>query len=305
MRRLELILRQGSPRTRTAAWLRPLAAMLLLTPLALALQAGPPMATAVSPALPPLAQLLPRLSLCSSPDALANVHMHAVETWMNRHGNLLKRGDFETDRIYYYRGVEVEETQSTDGQPLSAKDQSRQEQDTRTLRAQIDQAWRGPRDTGRLVNINDEIWSLPQIVSLYQWTESPGPKFQGISTVLLSFRPKPDLHAGSRVQHVLLSMQGDLEVDPRTGQILAGQFTSTGPVKFGMGLMANFSHIHGSFSMQPAGTAWVFQTIRVDVDGRKLWTKMHGVEIMNYSVDPLVAAHDTAPGKRGDGASQE
>ena len=277
----------------------------MLTPLALALQAAAPAATPASTAAPPLAQLLPRLTLCSSPDALSHVRMHAVETWMDRHGNRLKRGDYETDRVFYYRGVEMEETQSSDGQPLSARDQAQQQQDARAVRQQIDQLWHGPQDACRMININNEIWSLPQIVNLYQWTESPGPKWEGIPTVRLSFRPKPSLHAASRVQHVLLNMEGELQVDPQTGQIVAGQFTSVGPVKFGMGLMADFTHIHGTFSMQPAGTAWVFRNIRVDVDGRKLWTRLHGVEIMNYTIDPVVAAHAGVRDKPPGGSSQE
>lgn len=231
--------------------------------------------------------------------------MHALETWMNRHGHLLKRGDYETDRVFYYRGVEMEETQSADGLPLSAKDRNEQQRDESALRQQIDSAWRGPQDACRLVNINGEIWSLPQIVSLYQWAEGPGPAFDGVPTVQLHFWPKPALRPGSRIQHVLFSMYGDLQVDPRTGQIVAGEFNNVGPVKFGMGLMANFSHIHGAFTMQRAGTAWVFRTIRVDVDGRRLWTKLHGVEIMNYFVDPVVATHDTPAGKPSGDSARE
>lgn len=276
----------------------------MLTPMALALQTATS-AAAMVPDTTPLAPLLQRLTLCSSPDSLSHIRMHAVETWMDRHGNRLKRGDYETDRVFYYRGVELEETQSSDGKPLSVQDQAQQQQDARSLRQQIDRLWHGPQDACRLININDEIWSLSKVVDLYQWTESPGPKFGSIATVRLSFRPKPGLHPGSRVQHVLLSMQGDLQVDPQTGQIVSGQFTSVGPVKFGMGLMANFSQIHGTFSMQPAGTAWVFRNIRVDVDGRKLWTRLHGVEIMNYTIDPAVAAHDGVQGKPSDSSSQE
>lgn len=286
------------------ATLRALTTMLLLAPLVMALQATSP-ATSPAPAAVPLAQLLPRLTLCSAPHELANLHMHAVETWMDRHGNTLKRGDSETDRVFYYRGVEMEETQSADGKPLSTHDQTAQAQDANSLRQQVDQLWRGPADSCRLVNINDEIWSLAQIVSLYQWQEKPGPNFEGIPTVLLAFSPKPGQHAGSRVQHVLLSMWGDLQVDLQTGQILGGQFTNSGPVKFGMGLMANFTHIHGTFSMQPAGTTWVFRNIRVDVDGRKLWTKIHGVEIMNYRIDPVIAAHGNPQSKPVSGSSQE
>lgn len=298
MRRLEFKTNRGWLKA-PVVWLKRPAIMLLLSASALAMQGSP--AAAPAKALS-LAQLLPRLTLCSSPDALSHVRMHAVETWMDRHGNLLKRGDSETDRVFYYHGVEMEETQSANGKPLSDKDQTRQQQDTRTLRQQIDQAWHSPQDSCRLVNINDDIWSLPQIVKLYQWSESPGPRFEGVSTVLLHFRPRPGLHAGSRVQHVLLGMQGELQVDPQTGQIVGGEFSSVGPVKFGWGLMANFSHIHGTFAMQPVGKSWVFRNIRVDVDGRKLWTKIHGVEIMNYTVDPVVAAHDDAGGKPSGGS---
>ena len=252
-----------------------------------------------------LPQLLQRLTLCSQPDALAQLRMHAVEAWMDRHGSTLTRRDFETDRVFFYRGVELEETISNNGQPLSAPEQQEEQHDSKNLERKIDRVWAGPQDSCRLVNINGEIWKLSQIAQLYDWTARPGPEFQGNPTLLLHFTPRPDVHPGSRIQHVLLDVQGELQVNPLTGQLLSGHFESMRPMKFGMGLLGKFDHLKGRFEMQAAGSAWVFRLIQFEVDGRELWTRMHGVEVMDYALDPAAAtpASPSASGHSGHGHS--
>ena len=261
-----------------------------------------PAVPALSPSPP--AELLQRLTLCAHPALLSHLRMHAVETWMNRKGEAYSDQDSEVDRVFFYRGVEMEQARSRNGKLVSPEGRQRQQENFSGLKSKIDRHWSGPEDAGRMLNIDGEIWTLPQIVALYHWTQSRGPVTGGIPTVRLRFAPNPRIQPGSRVQHLLLSVRGHLDVDPETGQIVAGAFESTGPVKFGLGLLARFDHLQGTFDLQRTGAAWVYHHIQVEVDGRELWTHMHGAEVMTYTIDGVPPAPATPNGQITQDAQQ-
>jgi len=142
------------------------------------------------------------------------------------------------------------------------------------------------RTAGRLVNLDGEIWSLDQIAAHYAWTGSEAGMVEGRTAVRLHFEPGPDLHPHTRIERVLDATEGNLIVDRESGQILGGDFRSRGEVRYGGGWLGHLA-FDGVFSMQPAGDCWVIRQVTVAVQGRILFTSMHGTQINTYRLAPI------------------
>jgi hypothetical protein len=79
-------------------------------------------------------------------------------------------------------------------------------------------------------------------------------------------------------------MSGRAWIDPTDGQVFRVEFHNRVPLKFGWGLLADFSSINGSFEMQPVGDLWVRGHTEVHLTGRQLWHSVNGTLIKDYKV---------------------
>lgn len=236
------------------------------------------------------ATLLRRLCLSGNPGRLDQLHLRARESWIQSGHDV---ADDETDEVFFYHSVPLELQQSSNGLPFSAAALNHQKKLAEHMEKRIDEA-ASAGDAGRLLNLDGEIWPLRRFVAQFVWSghlSEPGP--DGRPSLDLHFVPAPHLRPSSRMQRILSMSEGDLRVDPDTGQVLGGSFHSLGAVKFGGGLLAHIAHFEGLFEMQPApgvGSSdkdcWVMKRIVVQVQGRELFHRIHGTETMTYAVEP-------------------
>ncbi|HXR96870.1 MAG TPA: hypothetical protein VN709_03410, partial [Terriglobales bacterium] len=212
----------------------------------------------------------------------ASLHLRAVETWTQSGAPDATANDTEIDRVSFYHSVPIETEVSDNGRPANA---AAQQKLANQIKRRIDAA-----GDGNLLNLDGEIWPMSKFESLFTWTVDPQ------DATLLHFTPAPQLHPSSRMQRVLSRTAGELKVNPATGQILGGSFHSLGPVKFGGGLLANIAHFDGTFAMQQADDCWVMKSIVVHVQGREMFSRIHGTETMTYTVENQYAAPDWGTG---------
>jgi hypothetical protein len=199
----------------------------------------------------------------------ASLHLQAVETWTQSGASTVE--DSEIDRVNFYRAVPIETEISENGHPVNPVAQQKL---ANLIKRRIDAA-----PSGNLLNLDGEIWPMAKFVALFTWTTDEH------DPATLHFTPAPDLHPSSRMQRVLSRTAGDLKVNLATGQILSGTFHSLGPVKFGGGLLANIAHFDGTFAMQQVDECWVMKSVVVHVQGREMFSRIHGTETMTYTVE--------------------
>jgi len=225
--------------------------------------------------------LVAKMTLSEHADQLNQLTLVGDEVWKT--DGKPADSDYETDQVSFYRSVYVEAMQSEKGRSLGAAARAKQLRATQKLQQRIDLAWSGGAVAGQLVNLDGEIWSLSQIADHFTWTASDAGIVAGRAAVDLHFEPRPNLKSHTRIEHVLGATAGNLMVDRITGQILSGDFRSLGEVRFGGGLLAHLT-FHGEFRLQPAGDCWVIRNVRVDVQGRVLFSRLHGTQINTYSL---------------------
>jgi hypothetical protein len=199
---------------------------------------------------PPLTpEALPgRAVVVTNCDALDKVHMQATEKWI---GDKPSDRETEVSKVIFYKSVELDQTVEHNGKPLGRWSRSREASEVRHDEQLIDRRWRGPKDNGHLVNIADEIWAVPDLLRNFQWTREGAGEIDGHPATIFRYSPKPGIHPGSRIERALSAMYGRAWVDPASGQVMRVEFKNRQPLKFGWGLLANFSSISGTLEMQP------------------------------------------------------
>ncbi len=226
-------------------------------------------------------QIVAKATLASDPNALNTVHLQAKEWWQKSNGAV---SDRETSRVMFYKSVELEVTVSKDGEPVSAYKRFMEQHDLAQAQKRIDKRWKGPMDDGRLVRIADSIVSLPKLLQHYQWQHLGADNVEGQPCQVFRFSARPGDPANSRMVHLMQLMQGRLWMDPQSGQILKVTFHNNQPVKIGFGMLANFDHISGTFTMQRSGNAWVWGKTVIHLSGRELWHTKNGTLVKTYVV---------------------
>ncbi|MGH9519108.1 MAG: hypothetical protein ACRD2D_05635 [Terriglobales bacterium] len=227
------------------------------------------------------AMLLRRLCFtCGS--RLDSLRLDAVETWKQAGAKGVPTS--ETDAVFFHHGVPIEVELTHDGRELSPRAHAAQLRQSLHLEHLIDRA--APESAGPLLNLAGEVWTITRFETEYSWRELPPAQMDGKVCTRLAFTPKPGLHPHSRLERIVSRTEGELDVDPATGQVLAGSFRSLGPVGFGGGLLARFSAFHGTFTMQPVpgSTSWVLRRAVVEVRGRELFHHVNGTETMTYAI---------------------
>lgn len=247
----------------------------------MALTAVPVIAAAAGSYRDTSAALLRRLCFTCSP-TLDSLHLAAVETWTPAGASTTPIS--ETDSVFFHHGVPIEVEQTRNGRRLSPRAHAAQLRQSLHLQQWIDRA--APANSGPLLNLAGEIWTITRFEAEYSWRELPSEPLNGMACARLAFSPKPDVHPRSRLERVLDRTEGELVIDPATGQVLAGSFHSLGTVKFGGGLLARFSDFRGTFTMQPVpgSSAWVLRRAVVEIQGRELFHRVKGTETMTYTI---------------------
>lgn len=224
----------------------------------------------------PVNALLDSLRLNSNSARLEQMHLVATEIWKQDGGGV----DRETDDVAFYHSVPLESEVRHNGAPLSADARAQQQRQVAALKEQIDSALAGDGDNTRLVNLDGEIWTLARFVAQFSWQAEAGSR---PGTTVLKFMPRTRLASHSRVQTILRHTAGTFTVDTATGQLLDGEFHSTSHVSFGGGVLAHFSGFQGSFQLQSLDGCWVLRHIQVHVNGRRLFSSVHGTETITYA----------------------
>ncbi|MGH9483304.1 MAG: hypothetical protein ACRD1L_14545, partial [Terriglobales bacterium] len=166
--------------------------------------------------------------------------------------------------------------------PLSAAAAKRERRHLARLERAVDrEAGAAPAAaaSGRLVNLEGEIWTVDRLAAQFEWSGAAAPD----GRIELRFTPAPHRRLATRLERMLSRTAGSLTVDAATGQIEAGGFHSLGPVWFGAGIVAHFASFSGSFSLQPLGDCWVMRRVEAELEGRELFHRIHGTETMLYS----------------------
>lgn len=226
--------------------------------------------------------VLEHLKLFASPAVLGAVHMQAVETWTP----VRNPGAAKTDhsRIFYYKTVELELPVTDGGVPLSSHALAKQQRAIARAEADINQAWQGASSEGRLIQIDDQIVDIGSLLRDFTWTPVGRSEYLGHACVEFRFAPRLGIHPDSHAERVMATMVGNLWLDPESGQIYKATFHNREAVKFGLGLLASFSFIQGSFEMQPVAGGWVWGRTTVQMRGRELWFDKSGTLVKSYTL---------------------
>lgn len=224
--------------------------------------------------------LVGKLTLSEHAAKLAGLSLAADDVWVNEANPA--QSDYGTGKVMFYRTVPIEVMESEKGRPLRAAERAREAHTIQALRKRIDAAWRERAAPGQLVNLYGEIWTLGQIATHFTWTASSAGMAAGRPAVILHFEPLAGQRPHTRIERVLDATAGDIVVDGQTGQILRGVFHSEKPIHYG-GWLAHLA-FHGAFSLQAAGDCWVINDVSVEVQGRVMFSRMHGTQINTYSL---------------------
>jgi hypothetical protein len=221
-----------------------------------------------------------RAVLVTDVQALNQVHLRSTEIWRAPDGSLREK---ELANVFFYKSVELEMPFEHNGRPLGRWQRSRENSEVRHLEEQIDQRWTGPQDNGKLVSFADEVWSTRDLLRNFQWSSEGSGDVHGHPATIFRYRPRPGIRPSNRVEHALARMYGRAWLDSQTGQVYRVEFHNQAPLKFGWGLLANFSSINGSFEMQPMGAVWVRGHTEVQLEGRELWNSLTGTVTKDYA----------------------
>lgn len=234
---------------------------------------------------PAEAWLLAHVRLAAGPGARPATRMHLTETWTSARG----RAD-PTDRaqVLFLDSVELEVPMTRQGHLLSRRQAEKVSRRLARVRTLVRQAWRGPRDNGRLVIVDNQVLRLGALVARFDWRSLGSGNYRGVPCRRFAFAPRPGVRATSRVEQVMAAMAGAVCVEPTSGLVLEVHYHNQEPVKFGWGLLGDFRGISGSFTAQRAGTVWTWGRTVVHLRGRELWFSKSGTLVKQYRLGSSV-----------------
>lgn len=224
--------------------------------------------------------VLDHLRLVAHADVLGSARMQAVEVWTPAHDPGGRTED--RSRILYYKTVELELPATENGRPVSAHEAAKLRRDIQQSETDIDASWRGSASSGRLVQIDGQIVDIGTLLRRFDWRPVGVATYLNRPCVEFHFSPRQGAASGSRAERIMAAMAGDLWIDPESGQVLKVTFANRRAVRFGLGLLASFSNIQGSFEMQPFGDGWVWGETVVQLHGRELWFDKSGLLVKHY-----------------------
>lgn len=209
--------------------------------------------------------------------------MYLSEVWIPARGSA---DPVDRAQVEFLDSVELEVPVTRDGHLLNRHQAEKASHRLQRLRALVRQAWRGPRDNGRLAIVDNQVVRLGTLIQRFAWRPLGTASYLGVPCRRFAFAPRLGMRATSRVEEVMAAMAGEICVEPKSGVVLEIHYHNQEPVKFGWGLLGDFHGISGSFLAQPAGSTWTWERTVVQLRGRELWFSKSGKLIKSYRLRP-------------------
>ncbi|MGH9490535.1 MAG: hypothetical protein ACRD2F_02985 [Terriglobales bacterium] len=243
-----------------------------------AMSAALPAQTAQTADSSPEAWLVAHLRLAGPPSG-ASGRFQVDQTWTPARGG---SDPVDLARVTFFDSVELEVPITRHGRPLSRRRARAATRHLRRMQARVRVAWRGPRDDGRLVVVDNRVMRIDALIQRFDWRALGMGSYLGQACRRFAFAPRPGMVIAGRAKRVMAAMGGQICVDPDSGLLLEVQFHNQEPVKFGLGVLGDFHAIRGSFALQRAGGAWTWGRTVIHLRGRELWFDKSGTMVKQY-----------------------
>lgn len=215
-------------------------------------------------------------TLVADPAQVAAMKLKCQETWTT--GDHSTPDERELATGFFYKGVLLREVVSHDDRPLRGASRSGEAKKTMELKSQVDAAIHEPEDFGRLVDIQNKIWSLRTLLRRFAWMPKSEPSAQVSSSVTYAFQPISAQPTSDRLERMLFSMAGDVTLDRNTGQIRHVEFHNIQPIKYG--LLARYQQVDGTFDLYPDWQrTGIYARSVIHVSARKLFRTIRGTDV--------------------------
>ena len=169
---------------------------------------------------------------------------------------------------------------STDGRPLDAKQQQKENRRIQRLVSNPGEQRKLQQASSKKAEQGERLFKILPDVFVFGYAGCEG------DLIKLSFRPNPDFQPPSIEARVLHGMQGEMTVDMKQERLAAINGYLMEDVKFGGGLLGHLNK-GGKFEVRQAEVApghWEMTVLVVDMKGKALLFKTIGVhETENHS----------------------
>lgn len=163
---------------------------------------------------------------------------------------------------------------STDGRPLDAKQQQKENQRMRRLVSHPDEQRKLQQASNKKAEQGARLFQILPDVFVFGYAGRQG------DLVTLTFRPNPNFQPPSLEARVFHDMEGELTVDIKQERLAAINGHLMEDVKFGGGLLGHLDK-GGKFEVRQTEVApgeWEMTILRVDMKGKALLFKTIGVQ---------------------------
>jgi hypothetical protein len=197
--------------------------------------------------------------------------VRATEEELDGHGRVHDR-HVRLNQVFLVEGVPVRQLVEEDGRPLSA-DRARKEAERARKQA------RDARQRARDREAHEAV-VLSRVLERFQFTAVGREAVDGREAVVVQFRPVP----GKRdIEHdnVYRVLAGRMWIDEQEHVVLRAEFSSTGPIRLGGGLIASVSGLRLDLAFVRVDDVWLPRRTEATVLGRVLLLKgirVHTVE---------------------------
>ena len=150
---------------------------------------------------------------------------------LDKQGAAQEKGS-ETREMTIYRGHRVWRTIAKNGQPLSTKDQAKEDRRVEKMIRDLDSGrWGPPPDNQRRVK-------LSALLRVSRFTIARRERFRQRDMIVIDFEPNPDLKSADFYDRFINKMAGAIWVDERDLQIARAEFQLVEAFKVGGGALA-------------------------------------------------------------------
>lgn len=180
---------------------------------------------------------------------------------------------------------------STDGHPLDAKQQRKENQRMQNLVSHPDEQRKLQQASNKKAEQGARLFRILPDVFVFSYGSRQG------DLVTLSFRPNPNFQPPSLEARVFHGMEGEMTVDTKQERLVALKGHLTEDVKFGGGLLGHLDR-GGKFEVRQTEVApghWEMTALNVDMKGKALLFKTIGVQETENHSDFHRMADDLTP----------
>jgi hypothetical protein len=150
---------------------------------------------------------------------------------LDKQGAAQEKGS-ETREMTSYRGHRIWRTIAKNGQPLSAKDQAKEDHRVEKVIRDLDSGrWVAPPDNQRRVK-------LSALLRVSRFTIARRERFRQRDMIVIDFEPNPDLKSADFYDRFINKLAGAIWVDERDLQIARAEFHLVEAFKVGGGALA-------------------------------------------------------------------